>query len=69
MRQKAKVHVIPRNTRKCSADPVEEGSVMSGGLYAFSTQADGSKMGQEMMESSSKKSALDLLKLLGLIVP
>ncbi len=38
-------------------------------LSTFSSQAETNKVGSEMMKDSSLKSALDLLKLLGLIVP
>ncbi len=85
MRQKAKVHTIPRNTRNTS-DPMamlvngdhppqhqkgssRPGSVMSSGHSIVSSTEGNRKMGQEIMVDSSKKSALDLLKLLGLIVP
>ncbi len=82
MRQKAKVHTIPRNTRK-SSDPMamkvngdhhpqhqkgssRPASAMSSAHSIFSSQTE---KGKEIMVDSAKKSALDLLKLLGLIVP
>ncbi len=44
-------------------------AISSDWLSTFSSTAETNKVGSEMMNDSPMKSALDLLKLLGLIIP